>query len=73
MHDANFFAVEFSTNGKFADFTELSAIPKPITPKDLIFRDMAVVALQKLAKLLKREVSLNADTEFDFLMRKLKP
>eukprot|EP00108_Taenia_solium_P006462 TsM_000940900 transcript=TsM_000940900 gene=TsM_000940900 len=56
VHDTNFFAVEFSTNGKFNDFTELSAIPKPITPKDLVFRDMAVVALQKLAKLLKKEL-----------------
>ncbi|KAL5110580.1 Glutamate receptor U1 [Taenia crassiceps] len=56
VHDTNFFAVEFSTNGKFTDFTELSAIPKPITPKDLIFRDMAVVALQKLAKLLKKDL-----------------
>ncbi|VDK20672.1 unnamed protein product [Taenia asiatica] len=56
VHDTNFFAVEFSTNGKFIDFTELSAIPKPITPKDLVFRDMAVVALQKLAKLLKKDL-----------------
>ncbi|EUB60050.1 Glutamate receptor U1 [Echinococcus granulosus] len=57
VYDTNFFAVEFSTNGKLTDFTELSALPKPITPKDLIFRDMAVVGLQKLAKLLKKDVS----------------
>nr|CDS17880.1 glutamate receptor subunit protein glur [Echinococcus granulosus] len=56
VYDTNFFAVEFSTNGKLTDFTELSALPKPITPKDLIFRDMAVVGLQKLAKLLKKDL-----------------
>ncbi|VDM31352.1 unnamed protein product [Hydatigera taeniaeformis] len=56
VHDTNFFAVEFSTNGKFTDFTELSVMPKPITPKDLIFRDMAVVGLQKLAELLRKDL-----------------
>ncbi|CDS42936.1 glutamate receptor ionotropic kainate [Echinococcus multilocularis] len=54
--NANFFAVEFSTNGRFTEFPELSAIPKPITPKDLIFRDTAVVGLQRLARLLSKTV-----------------
>ncbi|EUB60051.1 Glutamate receptor U1 [Echinococcus granulosus] len=48
--------IEFSTNGRFTEFPELSAIPKPITPKDLIFRDTAVVGLQRLARLLSKTV-----------------
>uniref|UniRef100_A0A5K3EV18 PBPe domain-containing protein n=1 Tax=Mesocestoides corti TaxID=53468 RepID=A0A5K3EV18_MESCO len=50
--DANFYAVELSTNGKFQDYPEFNSIPKPVTTNDLIFRDMTVVALKKLSQLL---------------------
>ncbi|KAL5111023.1 Glutamate receptor ionotropic kainate 3 [Taenia crassiceps] len=59
--NANFFAIEFSTNGRFAEFPELSVLPRPVTPKDLIFRDMAAVGLQELARLLDKTVPGNIE------------
>lgn len=50
VDNTNFFAIEFSTNGDFAKYKELDGLTKPITPKDLIFRDMAVTGLKELAK-----------------------
>lgn len=59
VQNANFFAIELSPNGNLTDYAEFATVPKPITPRDLIFRDTVVFALKALAEQLNKQASLN--------------
>ncbi|VUZ49340.1 unnamed protein product [Hymenolepis diminuta] len=59
VQNANFFAIELSPNGNLSDYAEFATVPKPITPRDLIFRDTVVFALKALAEQLNKQASLN--------------
>ncbi|KAM7537468.1 hypothetical protein Aperf_G00000063283 [Anoplocephala perfoliata] len=50
VNSTNFYAIEFSTNGRLKDFPEFNDIPRPITQQDLVFRDTAVKALLEVEK-----------------------
>ncbi|KAM3179243.1 hypothetical protein ACTXT7_000999 [Hymenolepis weldensis] len=67
VQNANFFAIELSPNGNLSDYAEFATVPKPITPRDLIFRDTVVFALKALAEQLNKQANGSVSATFQDL------